>query len=141
MTSGFFVFLQALMELGCRQDVLHQQGSGHGAAAAGNGRDIGRHFPDNDERFAGASSMNLLIHVKKLLEERGAHVVNIDATVVLQKPKLFPYIEKMRDNIAFCLSINKENLNIKATTEEHLGFTGRGEGVSAHAVALVKIKN
>ena len=108
-----------------------------GAVALG---DIGCHFPDNDDRFLGASSMNLLIEVKKLLAEKGAYVVNVDATIVIQKPKMLPHIERMRENIAFCLSIDKEMINVKATTEEKLGFTGNGEGVSAHAVALVEIK-
>ena len=101
--------------------------------------DIGRHFPDCDEAYRGASSMNLLINVKKLLDECGASVVNVDATLVLQKPKVMPYIEKMRENIAFCLRVDKDRINVKATTEEHLGFTGRGEGVSAHAVALIEL--
>ena len=108
-----------------------------GAVALG---DIGRHFPDNDDAFLGASSMNLLVRVKKLLSEKGASVVNVDSTIVIQSPKMLPHIERMRENIAFCLSIEKERVNVKATTEERLGFTGSGDGVSAHAVALVEIK-
>lgn len=103
--------------------------------------DIGKHFPDNDNAFLGISSMNLLVRVKKLMENNNASVVNIDATLVLQKPKVAEYIEKMRQNIAFALSCDLSRINVKATTEERLGFTGREEGVSAHAVALLEIKN
>lgn len=102
--------------------------------------DIGKHFPDNSDEFLDISSMNLLIRVKKLLNENSASVVNIDSTVIMQKPKLMPYIEKMRENIAFALSIDKSQVNVKATTEERLGFTGSEEGASAHAVALIEIK-
>ena len=102
--------------------------------------DIGRHFPDSSDEFLGVSSMNLLVRVKKLLEEKGASVVNVDATIILQKPKVLPYIDKMCENIAFCLGISRECVNVKATTEEKLGFTGREEGISAHAVSLVEIK-
>ena len=102
--------------------------------------DIGRHFPDSSDEFLDASSMNLLVRVRKLIEERGAKVVNIDATIILQKPKGAGYIDKMCENIAFCLGISRECVNVKATTEEHLGFTGREEGISAHAVSLVEIK-
>ena len=108
-----------------------------GAMALG---DIGRHFPDTDEKYKGISSMSLLSCVYSLLTENGYSVVNIDATVVLQKPKLLPYIEKMRSNIAFALNIDVNSVNVKATTEEHLGFTGREEGISAHAVALIEKK-
>lgn len=100
--------------------------------------DIGRHFPDNDERWRGVSSIHLLTLVNGILGECGAEIVNIDATVVLQKPKVAPFIEAMKDNIAFALGIERERVNVKATTEEHLGFTGREEGVSAHAVALIE---
>ena len=103
--------------------------------------DIGKHFPDNDNAFLGISSMNLLVRVKKLMENNNASVVNIDATLVLQKPKVAEYIEKMRQNIAFALSCDLSRINVKATTEERLGFTGREEGVSAYAVALLEIKN
>jgi len=102
--------------------------------------DIGKHFPDTSDEYKGVSSMYLLTVVHKLLLERGYSVVNVDATVVMQKPKLSPYIEKMRENIAFALGVATEAVNIKATTEEHLGFTGREEGASAHAVALVEKK-
>ena len=101
--------------------------------------DIGKHFPDSSDEFLDISSMNLLIRVKKLLEESNARVVNIDSTVVIQKPKLMPHIERMRENVAFALSIDKARINIKATTEEKLGFTGSEEGAAAHAVALIEI--
>lgn len=105
-----------------------------GAAALG---DIGRHFPDTDEKFKGADSLKLLKEVKKLIELKGYSLSNIDATIIAQKPKLMPYIEKMRENISKTLNINIDDINIKATTEEGLGFTGSGEGISAHAVALL----
>lgn len=101
--------------------------------------DIGRHFPDSAAEYEGISSMNLLTRVAGMLRDMGAAVVNIDATLVMQKPKVAPYISKMLENIAFCLNIDAKAVNIKATTEEHLGFTGREEGVSAHAVALVEL--
>ena len=107
-----------------------------GAVALG---DIGRHFPDSDPAYKGISSMHLLTLVVEKLEKMSAKVVNIDATLILQRPKVAPYIEKMRENIAFALGIPKERVNVKATTEEGLGFTGSGEGVSAHAVALVEL--
>jgi len=101
--------------------------------------DIGKHFPDTDGEFLGISSVNLLTRVGKLMRERGATVVNIDATVILQKPKISPFVEKMRQNIAFALNIDVNAVNIKGTTEEHLGFTGSGEGAAAHAVSLVSL--
>jgi len=102
--------------------------------------DIGKHFPDTDEKYKGISSISLLSQVYQLMTERGYAVVNIDATVILQRPKLRPFIEKMRSNIAFALNTDISSINIKATTEEHLGFTGREEGISAHAVALIEKK-
>ena len=101
--------------------------------------DIGRHFPDNSDEFLDISSINLLVRVKKLLEERNAHVINIDSTVIIQKPKLMSHIERMRENIAFALGVEKSRINVKATTEEHLGFTGSEEGAAAHAVAIIEI--
>ena len=101
--------------------------------------DIGRHFPDNSDEFLDISSINLLVRVKKLLEERNARVINIDSTVIIQKPKLMPHIERMRENIAFALGVEKSRINVKATTEEHLGFTGSEEGAVAHAVAIIEI--
>ena len=102
-----------------------------GAAALG---DIGKHFPDTDPQYKGISSMKLLEHVRLLLEKNGYVVENIDATVIAQKPKLRPYIAQMEENIAKILGIVKEQINIKATTEEGLGFTGTGEGISSQAV-------
>ncbi|MBQ3017284.1 MAG: 2-C-methyl-D-erythritol 2,4-cyclodiphosphate synthase [Clostridia bacterium] len=101
--------------------------------------DIGKHFPDSDNKYKGISSMHLLTCVNKMLMDSGGKIVNIDATVIAQKPKLAPHIEKMRENISFALSCDKARINVKATTEEHLGFTGREEGISAHAVAMLQI--
>ncbi|ERK29397.1 2-C-methyl-D-erythritol 2,4-cyclodiphosphate synthase [Clostridium intestinale] len=108
-----------------------------GAAALG---DIGRHFPDTDERYKGASSIELLKYVGKLLNEKGYIVNNIDSTIIAQKPKLSPFIPSMIDNIAEALNISIEDLNIKATTEEGLGFTGKVEGISSHSICSI-IKN
>ncbi len=108
-----------------------------GAVALG---DIGRHFPDTDEAFRGISSMNLLTRVVAKLHEANAEVVNVDLTLILQRPKVAPFVEKMRENIAFALGVDVCCVNVKATTEEGLGFTGNGEGVSAHAVALVNYR-
>ena len=104
--------------------------------AAGMG-DIGRHFPDSDERYKGADSLVLLDRVVRLLSEHGYSVVNVDATVIAQAPKLAPHIERMRDNIARVIGVDRDRVNVKATTEERLGFTGAGEGIAAHAVALI----
>lgn len=101
--------------------------------------DIGKHFPDNSDEFLDISSVNLLIRVKKMLDENCARVVNVDSTVIIQKPKLMPHIEKMRENIAFALGVEKQRINVKATTEEHLGFTGSEAGAAAHAVAVIEI--
>lgn len=105
-----------------------------GAAGLG---DIGRHFPDTDDRYKGISSLLLLREVVRIVRESGFSVGNIDATVVMQRPKLAPYINEMRQNIASVLEIEVGAVNVKATTEEQLGFTGKGEGVSAHCVALI----
>ena len=102
-----------------------------GAAAL---RDIGYHFPDSDKRYKDASSITLLREVRKLLEEKLYVINNIDATIIAQQPKLLPYIEAMVANIAQALNIPPEQVNIKATTEEGLGFTGNAEGISAHAI-------
>ena len=106
-----------------------------GAIGAG---DIGRHFPDTDEKYRGISSISLLSKVYSILIENGYTVVNIDATIVAQRPKLLPFIDKMRTNVAFALNIDVDNVNIKATTEEHLGFTGDGSGMACHAVCLLE---
>ena len=105
-----------------------------GAAAL---RDIGRHFPDNDPAYEGADSIELLKKVGEMLEERMYLIENIDATVIAQKPKLRPYIAQMEKNIAKTLGIAKEQINIKATTEEGLGFTGKKEGISAQAICCI----
>lgn len=105
-----------------------------GAAAMG---DIGKHFPDTDERFKGADSMQLTLHVKKLLQEEGWQVNNVDVTIIAQRPKLAGYIAKMRANVAKVLDVAESVVNIKATTTEKLGFIGRGEGIAAEAVASI----
>lgn len=105
-----------------------------GAAALG---DIGKHFPDSDPAYKGVSSMKLLEHVAKLLEENLFLVENIDATIIAQAPKMRPYIDQMRENIAKTLGMEISQVNVKATTEEGLGFTGSGEGISAQAVCLL----
>lgn len=107
-----------------------------GAAAMG---DIGKHFPDTDERFEGADSVKLTEHVLKLLCNEGWQVNNVDVTIIAQRPKLAGYIPAMRSRVAGVLQIDESCVNIKATTTEHLGFTGRGEGIAAEAVAsLIK---
>ena len=105
-----------------------------GAAALG---DIGQHFPDSDERYKGISSIALLTEVGKILQENGYMIENIDSTVIAQRPKLLPYRPQMAENIAAALGIEKEQVSVKATTEEGLGFTGTGEGISAQAIALL----
>ena len=99
--------------------------------------DIGQQFPDTDPALEGADSLVLLKIVAGLLARRGFRVGNVDATVVAQRPKLAGYIPRMRENIAEALGVEVSDVNVKATTEEHLGFTGRGEGIAAHAVALI----
>ena len=106
-----------------------------GACALG---DIGHLFPDNDPAYAGADSLRLLKQVMELLEKKVICVGNVDITVIAQKPKLAPYIAEMRRNLAKCMQVEIEQVNVKATTEEKLGFTGRGEGIAAHAVCLVE---
>ncbi len=105
-----------------------------GAAALG---DIGKHFPDSDPAYKGISSLKLLEHVGALLEKEGYTVGNIDATIIAQRPKMAPHIPVMRKNIADILGIKENQVNIKATTEEGLGFTGNGEGISSQAVCLL----
>ena len=110
-----------------------------GAAALG---DIGKHFPDTDPQYKGASSLKLLEHVGRLIEDKLYVIENIDATIIAQRPKMAPYIEEMRQNIASVLHLETDQVNVKATTEEGLGFTGTGEGISAQAaVCLETIKN
>ena len=105
-----------------------------GAAALG---DIGKHFPDTDERFKGADSMKLTEHVVKLLAERGWQINNVDVTIIAQRPKLAGFIPAMRANVAKVLGVDAEAVNVKATTTEKLGFTGRGEGIASEAVASI----
>ncbi len=108
-----------------------------GAAALG---DIGKLFPDNDDRFLGADSRKLLEEVVERLREKGYRIVNIDSTVIAQRPKLSPYIDMMRKNIAESCKIDFDSVSVKATTEEKMGFTGEGRGISAHAVVLIENK-
>ena len=106
-----------------------------GAAALG---DIGKHFPDTDEAYKNADSLVLLSRVNEIINSAGYKVSNVDATVIAQAPKLAMHIEQMRKNIANALSVNFDDISVKATTEERLGFTGRGEGISAHAVCIIE---
>ena len=106
-----------------------------GAAALG---DIGQHFPDSDERYAGADSLRLLAEVARLLNEAGYRLVNADCTILAQRPKLMPHIPQMRANIARALEADVDAISVKATTEEGLGFTGDGSGIAAHAVVLIE---
>ncbi len=106
-----------------------------GAAALG---DIGKHFPDTDPAYKGADSLVLTRHVAALIAEKGYRVVNVDSTVIAQRPKLAPHISHMREKIADALGIDIDDVNVKATTEEKLGFTGSGEGIAAHAVCLIE---
>lgn len=106
-----------------------------GAAALG---DIGKHFPPDDPNFLDADSVKLLKQVKTLISDKGYTVGNVDATIIAQKPKLLPFIEQMRNKIAEALSVSVDQISVKATTEEKLGFTGSGDGISAHAVALIE---
>jgi len=106
-----------------------------GAAAMG---DIGRHFPDTDKSFKGIDSRILLRHTHTKLAAQGFAILNVDVTIVAQSPKLAPYIDKMRATIAQDLKVEVDNVNVKATTTEGMGFEGRGEGISAHAVALLQ---
>ena len=106
-----------------------------GAAALG---DIGKHFPDTDPTFKGADSLMLAAHVANLLATNGYRIGNIDATVIAQAPKLSPHFPAMRQNLARALCIRADQINVKATTEEHLGFTGQGLGIAAHAVCLIE---
>ncbi len=109
-----------------------------GAAALG---DIGMLFPDNDPAYRGADSLGLLREVRRVLDEAGWSVENIDATILAQAPKLSPYKQQMRENLAAAAGLEVEQVSVKATTEEGLGFTGAGEGIAVHAVALLEKKN
>ncbi|SNR62158.1 2-C-methyl-D-erythritol 2,4-cyclodiphosphate synthase [Desulfurobacterium atlanticum] len=109
-----------------------------GAVALG---DIGKHFPDSDEKYKGANSLVLLGAVYRLLKEKGFKIINVDCVVIAQKPKLAPYIDEMRKNISVVLETSFENVSVKATTTERLGFTGREEGIAAQAVVMVQEVN
>lgn len=100
--------------------------------------DIGKLFPDNDPEYEGADSILLCSRVAEIMRDKGYKIGNVDATVIAQAPKMAPYIEKMRENIAIVLGTDVENVSVKATTEEKLGFTGEGLGISAHAVCLLE---
>ena len=108
-----------------------------GAAALG---DIGKHFPDTDQKYKGADSIKLLEHVAALLDEKGYYTENIDCTIIAQRPKLAPYIPLMKQRLAEAAGLDVECVNVKATTEEKLGFTGEGLGIACHAVALIEKK-
>ncbi len=108
-----------------------------GAIAEG---DIGKHFPDTDPAYKGISSIKLLRHVMALADGKGYRIGNLDATIVAQRPKLAPYIQEMRANIADALETGPDRINVKATTTEELGFAGRGEGIASYAVALLEAK-
>lgn len=99
--------------------------------------DIGKHFPDTDPAFKGADSLKLLQHVAEIARERGYRMGNLDATIIAQQPKMAPHIQQMRANIAQVLGAAVDQINVKATTEERLGFTGSGEGISSHAVVIM----
>ncbi|KYN76506.1 2-C-methyl-D-erythritol 2,4-cyclodiphosphate synthase [Clostridium sporogenes] len=105
-----------------------------GAAALG---DIGKHFPDSDKNFKNISSISLLSKVKNLIDKEGYEIVNIDCTIIAQKPKMLYHIDAMKKNICKCLKLDNNMLNIKATTEEGLGFTGKEDGISANAICLL----
>ena len=106
-----------------------------GAAALG---DIGKHFPDTDEKYKGADSLVLLKKVGELLADKGYKIANVDATILAQRPKIAPYIQDMRSNIAEALGLEIDDVSVKATTEEGLGFTGEGLGIAAHSVCLIE---
>ena len=108
-----------------------------GAAAE---RDIGYHFPDNDDKYKNANSLELLARVGEIISRDGYEIENIDATIVAQAPKMLAHIMTMRENLAVTLGISMNQINVKATTEEKLGFTGRGEGIAVHSVCLIKNK-
>ncbi len=106
-----------------------------GAAALG---DIGKHFPDKDEKYKDIDSRVLLRHTVKLIEEKGYNIGNIDATIIAQRPKIAPFIEEMKENIAADCGVSSDKVNVKATTEEGLGFTGAMQGIAAHAVCIIE---
>ncbi|MEE3288779.1 MAG: 2-C-methyl-D-erythritol 2,4-cyclodiphosphate synthase [Pseudomonadota bacterium] len=110
----------------------------HALLGAAGWGDMGQHFPDTNEQYAGYNSRNFLLEIRRMLDEAGLHVGNIDASVIAQAPRLSPYMEQMKTNLAADLKVDKHAINLKATTTEGLGFTGRNEGIAALAVALIE---
>lgn len=144
--EGEYVILGGVKIPYCKKLLAHSDGDvlAHAIAdallgAAGE-RDIGYHFPDNDDKFKNANSLELLNAVNNIISNNGFEIENIDATIIAQAPKMATFIMEMRKNIAMTLSVSLDQINVKATTEEKLGFTGRGEGIAVHCVCLLKNK-
>ena len=141
--EGEYVILGGVKIPYCKKLLAHSDGDvlAHAISdallgAAGE-RDIGYHFPDNDDKFKNANSLELLNAVNNIISNNGFEIENIDATIIAQAPKMATFIMEMRKNIAMTLSVSLDQINVKATTEEKLGFTGREEGISAHAVCIM----
>lgn len=144
--EGEYVILGGVKIPYCKKLLAHSDGDvlAHAISdallgAAGE-RDIGYHFPDNDDKFKNANSLELLNAVNNIISNNGFEIENIDATIIAQAPKMATFIMEMRKNIAMTLSVSLDQINVKATTEEKLGFTGRGEGIAVHCVCLLKNK-
>ena len=137
--GGVKILYEKKLEAHSDGDVLAHAIADSLLGAAGE-RDIGYFFPDTSNEFKNANSLNLLAKVKDIISNKGFEICNIDSTIIAQAPKMFPYIENMRINLAKALDIPYDNVNVKATTEEKLGFTGRKEGIAAHSVCLLKGK-
>ena len=144
--EGEYVILGGVKIPYCKKLLAHSDGDvlAHAISdallgAAGE-RDIGYHFPDNDDKYKNANSLELLNAVNNIISNNGFEIENIDATIIAQAPKMATYIMEMRKNIAMTLSVSLDQINVKATTEEKLGFTGRGEGIAVHCVCLLKNK-
>ena len=144
--EGEYVILGGVKIPYCKKLLAHSDGDvlAHAISdallgAAGE-RDIGYHFPDNDDKFKNANSLELLNAVNNIISNNGFEIENIDATIIAQAPKMATFIMEMRKNIATTLSVSLDQINVKATTEEKLGFTGRGEGIAVHCVCLLKNK-
>ena len=142
--EGEYVILGGVKIPYCKKLLAHSDGDvlAHAISdallgAAGE-RDIGYHFPDNDDKFKNANSLELLNAVNNIISNNGFEIENIDATIIAQAPKMATFIMEMRKNIAMTLSVSLDQINVKATTEEKLGFTGRKEGISAHCVCLIE---
>lgn len=142
-TNGDYIVIGGVKIEYCKSLLAHSDGDVlvhaicDALLGAAGQRDIGYHFPDTDQKYKGISSLQLLSLVGELLVSLGYSISNIDSTIIAQSPKMKPYIEEMKENIAKSLNIYVDKVNVKATTEENLGFTGRGEGISAHAVCLI----